>query len=340
MDGSGSVFEHRTYPLPHSHRAGAALAKQQHATSPVVGGGGYLSPSSTTLVAPDSLGDAVSPSRPTGDLYCRVCKRRYGSAATLEAHFGSERHRKAVAASAGSPTRPRGQVTAAADGSLKSMDKALRIAGRDPAVAAVVLWGVAKDLAPDARHRASLQRALEATQGCLRAMDADPGLRGGPAAAWTARSLLKTALECDLALARLLAAEAPACAAAAAYADAVARYMGIAPGALDSVARLRAPQPMAEAASRLAAAVPRKFARQEDVAQALAAMEEAASAQLAFAAGDQALAQRGLAVLFVRRAFALDKARPADALQTLLAAADAYRWLGADHYANDCAVLL
>ncbi|KAJ2717016.1 hypothetical protein H4R19_000271 [Coemansia spiralis] len=319
MDGPRGVFEHRTYPLPHGQQSGAA----------------------TTPMSP------ASPSKGAraGDLYCRACKRKFGSEATFEVHFGSERHRKAAAAtSAQSPTRPRGpQSTALPDGLLKSLEKALRLAPKDPAVAAVVLWGIARDLEPHAECHASLQQALEATQRCLRAMEADPALRnsGAQQTPWTARLLLKTALECDLALARLQSASAKP-RAAAEYAAALCRFVGIEQGALDAVCHARQPLAMAEHAARVVVAVPRKFVKHEDIMQALEAMDEAASAHLAFstAADDSSLAQRGLAVQFVRYAFALNKELPAVAFQTLLGISSAYRWLGAAHYANECAMLV
>ncbi|KAJ1729641.1 hypothetical protein LPJ61_003422 [Coemansia biformis] len=223
------------------------------------------------------------------------------------------------------------------------MGKALKVSERDPAVAAVVLWSVAKELAQHTQHCDSLLRALEGTQKCLRALEADPGLRSakGSQAAWTARSLVKTALECDLALARLLSASAKE-RSASEYTAALCRYLGIEQGALDEIGRLRDPLAMSGRAAQVAAAIPRKFAKPEDVAQAVEAMEEVASAQLAFSASaaDNQLAQRGLATHFLRYSFALEKELPDAAFQALLAAASAFRWLGHDYFGNECAMLI
>ncbi|KAJ2780153.1 hypothetical protein H4R18_003601 [Coemansia javaensis] len=297
-----NALERRTYPLP----------GDDHRPSPAGTGDGARQPPGA---------------------YCGVCRKKFGSEATLSAHLGSDRHRRAAAAAAQTQPPPQDK---APDEALGSLGRALRLAAKDPAVAAVVLWGVARDLAPHAQQRAGLRRALEGAQRCLRALEADAGLRG---AQWPARRLLKTALDCDLALARLAADDGDAARAAGAYEAAVRRFLALDADALAALGRCASPAAMAARAAQVAAALPRKLARPDDVTQALDALDEAGGALLAPGAGPAA-ARRGLGARFLSRALALARARPDAALRALLHAAAAAAALGAAAFAADCAALV
>ncbi|KAJ2084507.1 hypothetical protein GGI16_007106, partial [Coemansia sp. S142-1] len=84
------------------------------------------------------------------------------------------------------------------------MKKAQALATKDPAVAATVLWNIAQDIAQFGEDSVT-RTVLDGALSCMQAMDANADLRGvkGSPGAWSARSLLKTMLECQLARARL-----------------------------------------------------------------------------------------------------------------------------------------
>ncbi|KAJ1742866.1 hypothetical protein LPJ58_006790, partial [Coemansia sp. RSA 1591] len=103
-----------------------------------------------------------------------------------------------------------------------------------------------------------------------------PELRGTKGSAvWSARSLLKTTLECDMVAARLLWLSDKQ-AAAAQYVCALCRYMGIEPHVISDLAATHDIREMSARAGAIVKEIPRKFAKSEDVLQALEALEETA----------------------------------------------------------------
>ncbi|KAJ2499973.1 hypothetical protein GGH96_003084 [Coemansia sp. RSA 1972] len=170
-----------------------------------------------------------------------------------------------------------------------------------------------------------------------------PELRGakGSAAVWSARSLLKTTLECDLVAARLLWSSDKQ-AAAVQYERALCRYMGIEQIVISDLAGIHNIREMSARAGATAKEIPRKFAKSEDVLQALEALEETASAQLASIALEPSIlgAKRGLAVYLLQHAFATDKQSPDVAYQTVLTVITSLRALNLHYLANDCVTLI
>ncbi|KAJ2005997.1 hypothetical protein GGI02_001001 [Coemansia sp. RSA 2322] len=326
------VFEGRGASEASDDRAGDRTPKRQDRPSALAGS---LSPSSTKLVNPLALLDrsanilyeeCTEGSGTNGDIsnnYCAACKKKFTSEATLDAHLQSDKHKKAARQlkltnslsntsqlPAKSP-KPKSSRHPAVQGALASMKKALALANKDPAVAATVLWNIANDIAQfgdDGTTRAALAGALS----CMQAMDANTELRGakGSPTAWTARSLLKTMLECQLAQARLESrSDRPR--SVFLYVDALCRYLGIESSMFDIAERDRNPQTVYLRAARLVDSIPRKFAKTEDVDQALGALEEAAAAMFAFSkstpAESTALLWRSVFISFTAYAFALQK---------------------------------
>ncbi|KAJ2607871.1 hypothetical protein H4S08_004669 [Coemansia sp. RSA 1365] len=384
MNYTYKIFENQTYELPQGRRHHDASefrgTPKKHASSPH-SGKGYLSPSSTSLVSPPKFANAsilstVGSSEThlqqisTSGFYCEICSKRFNSEATLKAHFGSERHRKAKTIqrgnftrdgplqtsfnSKGSPRKSRGPSsksqeqplatsTVALDETLLSMKEANRIANRNPAVAATVLWNISKDLAQYSDQFENLRLSLKTVQKCLGRMSTNTELRGekGTKSLWTSRTLLKTKLECDMALARLLMTFNED-RAIKEYLSALCEYLGIDNGTLDTISLSNDPTNMSKRAPQATQLIPRKFTKVEDISQALEAMKEVASACLAFSVSDMdnLFVKRGMAVYFLRYAFAQEKGVLGSAYETILAAASALRYLGLDHFGNECAMLI
>ncbi|KAJ2453102.1 hypothetical protein EV183_002442 [Coemansia sp. RSA 2336] len=297
-----NIFLHRIYSVAHSQAAASGQSTPNRQSS------GFLSPSSVSLV--------TSPLSPT------PAPRTPGKPADLWT----------------SPTKPKKKSKDASQGSLQdalaSMKKAQRLATKDPAVAATVLWKVSKDVAQYPKQKSNLESALSTTQRCLHAMVDRPELRGGKESGslWSARSLLKTTLECDFAIARLLWLDNKQ-QAARNYMDALARYLGIESKTFDELktCSLESKDRMAQ---EVVAGLPRKFSKQEDISQALDALEEAASAQLA--ARDS---ECGLVLHLLRHAFA-QKKQPDIAYQTMASLISMLQRMDLDYMANACAVLI
>ncbi|KAJ2573341.1 hypothetical protein GGH19_004530 [Coemansia sp. RSA 1807] len=225
---------------------------------------------------------------------------------------------------------------------LTSLAKARKLAPRDPAVAATVLWKIAKDLTVHNEQRTNIQAAIETTQQCLHKMVDRPELRGTKGSAvWSARSLLKTTLECDMVAARLLWLSDKQ-AAAAQYVCALCRYMGIEPHVISDLAATHDIREMSARAGAIVKEIPRKFAKSEDVLQALEALEETVSAQLASMGSEPNIlgAKHGLAVYLLQHAFATHKQSPDIAYQTMLTVITSLRALNLHYLANDCVTLI
>ncbi|KAI8326124.1 hypothetical protein GQ54DRAFT_307858 [Martensiomyces pterosporus] len=322
---------------------------------------GALSPSSTGLVSPLPQFDAAArhnisdSSPPTGGaLYCSVCKKKFNNESTLLVHQQSDKHRRNARLSkqsghaAGSPRGPPKKTQSNAkhhpvvQGAVASMRKAQAIMKQDPAVAATVLWNIAKDIAQYGEDGVT-KLALEKALSCMQSMDANKELRGAreSPASWSARSLLKTMLECRLALARLESQPAKA-ESAPRYTDALCAYLGVELGAIDGIARDRDPVKMDAAAMAIAKSIPRKFSKPEDVCQAIEAMEEVAGALFVFSGADSRspLAWRSMAIYFLVHAFAIEKEKPDAAYRNVNRAISGFSTLHLEHLGCECAVLL
>ncbi|KAJ2392999.1 hypothetical protein H4S02_000466 [Coemansia sp. RSA 2611] len=126
------------------------------------------------------------------------------------------------------------------------------------------------------------------------------------------------------------------------YLEAVCRFLGTDPGAIARIQKAGGVEDMHAQAVRIAASIPRKFAKSEDVDQALDALGEAASAQLACADGESISiqAQLGAAVYLLCHALALEKQRLDEAFQTALKLIASFHALGIRYLADGCAVLI
>ncbi|KAJ2345126.1 hypothetical protein GGF43_005298 [Coemansia sp. RSA 2618] len=315
-----NIFEHRKYTVASSRQSDGSQSTPKRQAS------GFLSSSSISLIS-----SPVSPSPPTSPL------RPKNAAKSVQWNSPTKPGRRTP-----SSTNRRAPDVALED-TLLSMKKAQKLAARDPAVAATVLWKIAKDLAAHSQQRDNLRLAVETTQQCLHQMVDRPDLRGakGSAAVWSARSLLKTTLECDLAAARLLWV-IDRRNAAAQYLSALCRYMGIETSVVAAFANTHDFGEMCTQAARVAKSVPRKFAKPEDLSQALDALEEAASAQLASVSSEPtALAVKlGLAVCLLRHAFAMERQMPDMAYRTVLSTIASLHALGLRYLASECASLI
>ncbi|KAJ2879486.1 hypothetical protein FB639_003076 [Coemansia asiatica] len=228
-------------------------------------------------------------------------------------------------------------------GALANIKKAQVLMHKDPSVAATVFWNIAKDISQygnDSVTRSSLENA----KLCLDMMNNDPSLRGtkGSTAFWSPRSLLKTSLECQMALARI-----DACSnidrAAESYKSGLCQFLGLQHDKLDFVtASNRNPKSLEQIASRIVSEIPRKFAKEEDVDQAVAAMKEVASALILFSDGDanSRLASQGLAAYFIAYCFALSRDRSSDAFDCIKVIIQAFRFLRLTYMASECAALI
>ncbi|KAJ1953194.1 hypothetical protein EC988_003132, partial [Linderina pennispora] len=228
----------------------------------------------------------------------------------------------------------------AVQGALASLKKAKGIMQKDPAIAATVMWNIAKDIAEhgdDTTTRSALEGALD----CMERMNADKALRGtkGAPASWTARTLLKTMLDCRMALARLEPATGRA---GAMYLDALGEFLGIESKALHGLAQSRDPVSLDTVASKLNESIPRKFGNTEDVGQAVSTIEEVASGLLSFSGGqheDPAI-WTGVALYFLLHSFATTKGAPDTAYRAVLTAGEAFKALGLEYLQCDCALVL
>ncbi|KAJ1827984.1 hypothetical protein LPJ56_001359 [Coemansia sp. RSA 2599] len=214
---------------------------------------------------------------------------------------------------------------------------------KDPSVAATVFWNIAKDISQYGDVSVT-RTSLEKAKFCLDAMNDDPGLRGtkGSPAFWSPRSLLKTSLDCDMALARL-EADTDIAESSERYKTGLCQFLGIERSKLDYVsAKNRNPQILEKMAAQIVLDIPRKFSKEEDVEQAFAAMKEVASALVAFSGGkaSSVLATQGLAVYFVAYCFALSRDRCGDAFDCLKDIIRVYRFFSIPHMASECAALV
>ncbi|KAJ2818678.1 hypothetical protein FBU31_005790, partial [Coemansia sp. 'formosensis'] len=238
------VFEGGGAPSSGDSRAGDRTPKKPDRVL-----AGSLSPSSTKLVNPLALLDTPLDSSAMSSIYCAPCKKKFSSEATFDAHLQSDKHKKSARqAKVSNPgqlpsSSPKAKSTShpVVQGALSSMKKAQALASKDPAVAATVLWNIANDIAQFGEDHVT-KAALDGALSCMRAMDANADLRGakGSPGAWSARSLLKTMLECQLAQARLESRSNKQLAASL-YADALCCYLGISSDSLDIAERDRNP---------------------------------------------------------------------------------------------------
>ncbi|KAJ2333717.1 hypothetical protein GGI00_002191 [Coemansia sp. RSA 2681] len=335
-----------TETLSVDSKAGERAPKKQDRAPVLVGS---LSPSSTKLVNPLALLDAQqTDTSGIPSIYCVSCKKKFASDATFEAHLQSDKHKRA-ARQAKAGNMPSGSLHSkpachpVVQGALKSIKKAQALADKDPAVAATVLWNIAKEIAQFNDDRVT-RTALDGALSCMQAMDVDAGLRGvkGSPGAWTARSLLKTMLECQLAQARL-ESRSNKQRAASLYLDALCCYLGISSHSLAIADRDRTPSKAWAQADQLANEIPRKFAKAEDVDQAIGAMEETAAALLAFskaAPADPALMWRSVVVYSLAHAFALQKDRASAAYTAVRCLAALFEGAGLGHFGSECASLV
>ncbi|KAJ1933474.1 hypothetical protein FBU59_006015 [Linderina macrospora] len=211
---------------------------------------------------------------------------------------------------------------------------------KDPAVAATVMWNIAKDIAEHGDNTTT-RSALEGALECMERMNADKSLRGakGTPASWTARSLLKTMLECRMALARL---ETDKEKTATIYVGALCEFLGIEQESINSLKRYSDPISLDAAASTLNGLIPRKFANTEDIDQATSTIEEVASGLLSFSDGQRnsQTAHMGIALFFLLHTFAITKGLPDTAFKTILVIGQAFTALGFEYLQCDCALIL
>ncbi|KAJ2658847.1 hypothetical protein IWW48_003835 [Coemansia sp. RSA 1200] len=227
-----------------------------------------------------------------------------------------------------------------------ALEKARAIAHKDPAIAATVLWNIARDIAQ--HDLSAVEPVLRDLLACLQRMEEDPALCGskGSPAAWSTRKILKTMLECRLALARALyAKDYSRVESTEQYTLAVCQYLGISESCVEYSNTERNPSAMSKEAFADVSAIPRKFGKQEDVVQAIDAMDEAASALLVFsmekkAGEDDALAWRGIGFYFIMHAFALDKSDTGAAYKAVEQLSLVFELLGMSHFGNECAMLI
>ncbi|KAJ1722973.1 hypothetical protein LPJ53_002639 [Coemansia erecta] len=131
-------------------------------------------------------------------------------------------------------------------------------------------------------------------------------------------------------------------AAASRYEAGLCQFLGIDQKVLDNLGNIRDIDMLAKQAVQAVESIPRKFAKDEDVDQAIYAMKEVAGALVLCADGKagSGSAWRGLATYFVAHAFAQSKGRSDTAYAVLQCAADVLRHLGLEHLARDCAGLI
>ncbi|KAJ2552757.1 hypothetical protein EV175_003190 [Coemansia sp. RSA 1933] len=214
---------------------------------------------------------------------------------------------------------------------------------KDPAVAATVLWNIARDIVRC--DKSVVESVLRDALDCMRRMEEDPKLRGSKESptAWTARMILKTMLECRLALARLLYTDSQTRAESANhYTMAVCQYLGVREAVIASAYAEHTPLlSISNNAFAIVATIPRKFGKQEDVSQAIDAMEEAANALLALSADeDNPLAWYGITFYFLVHAFALSKGDSAAAYRVIDQLTLGFESLNMSYFGNECAMLV
>ncbi|KAJ1919592.1 hypothetical protein GGI09_004255 [Coemansia sp. S100] len=306
---------------------------------------GSLSPSSTKLVNPLALVDTPLDSTGVPSIYCAPCKKKFSSEATFEAHLQSDKHKKSArqAPSSSLPASPKSKskLHPVVQGALSSMKKAQALATKDPAVAATVLWNIAQDIAQFGEDFVT-RTVLDSALSCMQAMDANTDLRGvkGSPGAWSARSLLKTMLECQLARARLESRSNKQLAASL-YADALCCYLGIPIDSLDIAERDRNPTKAWALADQLVNSIPRKFAKSEDIDQATGAMEEVAAALFAFSKTESnTLLWRSVAITSMAHVFALQKERTDVAFLAVRRLVALFDSAGLGHFSSECANLV
>ncbi|KAI9501090.1 hypothetical protein BX070DRAFT_229383 [Coemansia spiralis] len=350
---ANSIFEYRSYPLPTKYkRVTEDVSSLQYKNTRDHGkqqphyAFGYLSPSSTRLVE-GLVGTQESHScfddedDLQANLYCAVCKKKFANPATFTAHQQSDKHKKNLRVSSSKSKAQPSKAGKEKQAALESLKKAQAIMQKDPAVAATVLWNIAKDIARYS-DTGLTESVLVDVLDCMRRMESDPSLRGakGSPASWSVRSLLKTMLDCRLALARLLSTNNKE-EAAKQYNLALCNYLGIPKDAVSNSCADHSPLEIYKQTSCIAAAVPRKFAKEEDVAQAIKAMDETASALLAFANEDQdALLWQGIALHMLQHAFALCKGNSSAAYNVILKLISCFKAIGMGYFANECAALI
>ncbi|KAJ2572382.1 hypothetical protein IW140_000833 [Coemansia sp. RSA 1813] len=318
---------------------------------------GFLSLSSTGLVKGFtglSIGGNTAESDTDDDaqrpLYCAACKKAFASPATLATHQQSEKHKKKEYQQQQNPKASRSlqqsQGQKIPKGALESLERARAIMHKDTAVAATVLWNIAKDIAK--HDRSIVESVLRDALDCMQRMEADPKRRGskGSPTAWSSRSLLKTMLECRLALARLLYTNGRTKSESAnQYTLAVCQYLGIQENDITNSHTEHTPLTISRNAFGIAATIPRKFGKQEDIAQAIDAVDETANALLALSANgengnDDSLAWRGFAFYFLMHAFALEKGNNTAAYRAIDQLITGFESLGMAYFGNECAMLI
>ncbi|KAJ2777384.1 hypothetical protein GGI15_004521 [Coemansia interrupta] len=355
-----SLFEYRFYESEIRPQKDAAISKANQTLRPQHQQqqqkmAGSLSSSSTGLVNPAEYASLAAKNQSSEsaqniqDLYCEVCKKKFTNDATFSAHKKSEKHKKAVRASKGPSARSSNVLLNVAEEqstvisrALASMEKAQTLKQKDPAVAATVLWNIAQDIA---RYRddAVTKSALEGVLECMQVMDRDPSLRGtkGTSTFWSPRSLLKTTLDCTMAIARI-EINANRTAAASRYEAGLCQFLGIDQKVFDSLANARDVSTLAKQAVQMVESIPRRFTKDEDIDQAVSAMKEVAGALVVCADGKagSTSAWRGVATYFIVHAFAQFKGRSDTAYAVVLCIADVLRYFDMEHLAHDCAGLI
>ncbi|KAJ1828610.1 hypothetical protein LPJ73_008527 [Coemansia sp. RSA 2703] len=191
----------------------------------------------------------------------------------------------------------------------------------------------------DTATKSALQDALE----CMQLMDADSNLRGtkGTPSFWSPRALLKTMLDCTMAIARIeMVVDKPA--AAIRYKSGLCQFLGIELKVLEKIGHLCDINMLNKQAVQVVESIPRKFAKDEDVDQAICAMKEVAGALVVCAGGraSSSFAWQGLATYFIAHAFARSKSQYDTAYAVIQSIADVLRHLGLVHLAHDCAGLI
>ncbi|KAJ2810699.1 hypothetical protein GGI24_006966 [Coemansia furcata] len=148
-------------------------------------------------------------------------------------------------------------------------------------------------------------------------------------------------LECQLAQARLESRSNKQLAASL-YADALCCYLGISSDSLDIAERDRNPTRACALADQLVDSIPRKFAKAEDVDQAIGAMGEVAAALLAFSSSKSTptLLWRSVVINAMAHAFTLRKDRSTAAYAAVRRLSALFDGAGLGHFGSECASLV
>lgn len=325
-----NIFEPFTHPKT-ATRVNATVPKQESAKSMAI-----LSSSSINLVDPTLVPSTSQPvAAASSNPYCTVCKKKFSNQSTYQEHLQSDKHKKQMKSGA-SATKGHPVVQDA----TKDIKKAKAIMDKNPAVAADVLWEIAQDIASLDKQKETARDTLLSALTCMKAMDVNPSLRKSTnsqiSVSWSARSLLKTTFECQLALARLDLYVDRAEDAVDRYVFSLCDFLGIRTEILRDC-KSDQPRTIAARMMNVAEAIPRKLAKEEDQNQALEAILEVGIVMLSV---NNKLYKDGILLQFLAYSLALDKNRMDRAFAILQDIITTYDSLDRKHFGCECAILV